>query len=139
MEARGNGPEYPAQGVDFVRSSLNYGVFDTLQTHIFGWWSSKRSPYDQGFHTYSLEWTADWMRFYVDSRLQATINMKMTGRGGHSFFDRGHYPLTAFNDNGTNVVVQNIWASGSNAAPFDQCEFSLSEERFSSELNTAAT
>ena len=121
MEARGNDVSYPAQGVDFVRSSLNYGVLNTLQTHIFGWWSSRRDPYDKGFHTYSMEWTGDWMRFYVDSRLQATINMKMTGHGGKSFFDRGKYPPTAINDNGTVVAVQSPWSAGTNAAPFDQC------------------
>lgn len=121
MEARGNDVSYPAQGVDFVCSTLNYGVLETLQTHIFGWWSSKRSPYDQDFHTYSMEWTPDWMRFYVDSRLQATVNMKMTGKGGKSFFDRGNYPKTANNNSATDVVVENIWAAGSNAAPFDQC------------------
>lgn len=120
MEARGNDLSYPAQGLDFVRSSLNYGVMDTLQTHIFGWWTNKRAPYNKDFHTYSMEWTPDWMRFYVDSRLQATINMKMTGKGGKSFFDRGSYPDTTMNSNGTEVAVHNIWASGSNAAPFDQ-------------------
>ncbi|THH32338.1 hypothetical protein EUX98_g1833 [Antrodiella citrinella] len=121
MEARGNDITYPAQGLDFVRSSLNYGVFDTLQTHLLGWWASaKRTPYNLDFHTYSMEWTPDWMRFYVDSRLQATMNMKITGKHSKTFFERGAYPKTVDNGNGTDVVVQNIWSSGSNAAPFDQ-------------------
>ncbi|KAH8096817.1 concanavalin A-like lectin/glucanase domain-containing protein [Cristinia sonorae] len=122
MEARGNGLEYGAQGLDFVRSSLNYGVLDAVQTHIFGWWSSKRKPYNKDFHTYAMEWTPDWMRFYVDTKLQATINMKITGKGGHDFFTRGHFPKTAHNNSDTEVVVQNIWANagGSPAAPFDQ-------------------
>lgn len=37
MEARGNGPTYPAQGSNFVRSSLNYGPFPALLNQIYGW------------------------------------------------------------------------------------------------------
>ena len=122
MEARGNGPSYPAQGTNFVRSSLNYGVLETLQTHIFGWWQQKRSSYDKAFHLYGLEWTPDWMRFYVDNRLQAMINLKITGKGGQSFFERGHYPAAAHNDSATEVPINNIWEEdgGSPSAPFDQ-------------------
>ncbi|KAI0070922.1 concanavalin A-like lectin/glucanase, partial [Panus rudis PR-1116 ss-1] len=126
MEARGNGPSYPAQGVNFVRSSLNYGPLPTLLTHLFGWWSNKRATYDKSFHTYAFEWTPDWMRFYVDDRLQAMMNVKMTGRGGKSFFERGDYPETARNGSDVQVVVQDVWSmnGGSRAAPFDQ-EFYL--------------
>lgn len=122
MEARGNGPEYTAQGLNYVRSSLNYGPFQSLQTHLFGWWSNKRATFDSSFHTYSLEWTPDWMRFYVDERLQATMNVKVNGKGGHSFFELGKYPSTTKNGSDVDVVVKNIWdqAGGSRAAPFDQ-------------------
>jgi beta-glucanase (GH16 family) len=127
MEARGNAQSYAAQGVNFVRSSLNYGPLAGLQTHIVGWWQEKRFTYAEDFHTYSLEWTPDWMRLYVDTRLQAMLNLKMTGKGGKSFFNRGDYPPTAHNGSDTEVVVGNIWAPngvGNAAAPFDQ-EFYL--------------
>ena len=125
MEARGNAPSYPGQGVNFVRSSLNYGVLDSVRTHIFGWWSQKQSGYDQDFHTYAMEWTPDWMRFYVDSRLQAMMNLKITGKGGKDFFKRGEYPATATNGSQVAVVIENIWEQqgGSAAAPFDQGEW----------------
>ncbi|OBZ77191.1 Beta-1,3-glucan-binding protein [Grifola frondosa] len=121
MEARGNGPAYPAQGVNFVRASLNYGVLQTLQTHLFGWWSQKQSSYDRAFHIYAVEWTPDWMRFYVDSRLQAMMNIKITGHGGKNFFQRGNYPATAAGAGAVEVVVNNIWQeqNGTTAAPFD--------------------
>ncbi|EMD36207.1 glycoside hydrolase family 16 protein [Gelatoporia subvermispora B] len=122
MEARGNAPSYPAQGVNFVRSSLNYGVLATLETQIFGWWSQKQKGYDADFHVYAMEWTPNWMRFYVDSRLQAMMNIQITGHGGKSFFDRGNYPAEAPNGTAVEVAVNNIWeaAGGSTAAPFDQ-------------------
>ncbi|KAI1798440.1 concanavalin A-like lectin/glucanase [Ganoderma leucocontextum] len=126
MESRGNGLSYPAQGSNFVRASLNYGVLQTVQTHLFGWWSQKRESYDQDFHIYTLEWTPSWMRFSVDSRLQSMMTVQITGKGGKDFFDRGHYPATATNGSSVAVVVDNIWhqAGGSAAAPFDQ-EFYL--------------
>ncbi|KAI0827191.1 concanavalin A-like lectin/glucanase [Trametes gibbosa] len=126
MEARGNAPSYAAQGVNFVRASLNYGVLQTVQTHIFGWWSQKQSSYDKDFHVYAIEWTPDWMRFYVDTRLQAMMNLKITGKGGKDFFKRGNYPATATNGSAVAVVVDDIWSAqgGSPAAPFDQ-EFYL--------------
>ncbi len=102
---------------------MNYGVLATLQTHMFGWWTSKRTSYADDFHVYAVEWTPDWMRFYVDNRLQAMMNVKITGKGGKSFFDRGKYPPTANNGSATEVVVDNVWQKngGSPAAPFDQC------------------
>lgn len=122
MEARGNDASYAAQGVNYIRASLNYGVLQTVQTHIFGWWSQKQSSFDKDFHVYSMEWTPDWMRFYVDSRLQAMMNLKITGKGGKDFFKRGNYPATATNGSAVAVVVEDIWsqAGGSAAAPFDQ-------------------
>ncbi|KAI0646076.1 concanavalin A-like lectin/glucanase [Trametes meyenii] len=126
MEARGNAPSYPGQGVNFVRSSLNYGPLASVQAHLFGWWSQKQSSYDRAFHTYALEWTPDWIRFYVDTRLQAMMNLKITGKGGKDFFERGAFPATATNGSSVAVVVEDIWAQdgGSAAAPFDQ-EFYL--------------
>lgn len=122
MEARGNPQSYPAQGANFVRSSLNYGPMATLQTHLIGWWQEKRYTYAEGFHTYALEWTPDWMRFYVDSRLQAMMNVAVTGKGGKSFFDRAAYPATAINVTGEVVPVLDVWAEagGAASAPFDQ-------------------
>ena len=62
------------------------------------------------------------MRFYVDERLQATMNVKVNGKGGNSFFELGKYPSTTKNGSDVDVVVKNIWdqAGGSRAAPFDQ-------------------
>jgi len=122
MEARGNSPSYPAQGTNYVRASLNYGVLPGVQTHLFGWWEDKRSAFSEEFHTYALEWTDSWMRLYVDSRLQAMMNLKIQGKGGKSFFDLGDYPSTAQNGSAAEVVVTNIWeqAGGGPNAPYDQ-------------------
>lgn len=103
-----------------MRSSLNWGPLDTVIANSFGWQSQKRSTYAAGFHTYTLEWTPDFMRISVDSRLRAMLDLNIKKK---SFFDRGNFPVTAQNGS-TQAVVQNIWEGQPNAAPFDQ-EFYL--------------
>ncbi|KAJ3833485.1 concanavalin A-like lectin/glucanase [Lentinula raphanica] len=118
MEARGNDENYPAQGFNFVRSSLNYAPLQTLRTQIFGWWTMKRGGFNEDFHTYTLEWTPNWMRLYVDSRLQAMLDLDMK-KEKDSFWERGNYPQVAQNGQGQEVPVTDPWDS-SWSAPFDQ-------------------
>jgi len=135
MEARGNSITYPAQGLNYVRSTLNYAPLSSLvtfaQSTLFGYWSVPRltpasSAWSESFHTYTLEWTEDWMRMYVDSRLQATLDIDIKS-SKESMFNRLKYPATAINDTtGATVAVENIYsdAGGGWNAPFDQ-EFYL--------------
>lgn len=128
VEARGNGPSYPAQGSNYVRSSLNFGPLPSLYRSLLGWHSTKQTSYDKGFHTYTLEWTDRFIRMYVDKRTTAMLevdhlNIKGNSKSG-SFWSRGKFPLTAQNGS-SQVVVENIWekAGGGYNAPFDQCMF----------------
>lgn len=118
MEARGNGPTYPAQGSNFARSSLNWGPLDALLTTTFGWWTTKRGSFADGFHVYAMEWDTKFMRFYQDSRLQVMLDISTTKQ---SFFEKGGYPATAQNGS-DKVVVENPWETRGNNAPFDQRE-----------------
>ena len=63
MEARGNARSYAAQGVDFVRASLNWGPLTWLNEvfRTFGWWQSRRGTFNDDFHTYVLEWSEKFM------------------------------------------------------------------------------
>ncbi|KAG0698422.1 glycoside hydrolase family 16 protein [Suillus ampliporus] len=144
MEARGNLPSYPAQGSNYVRSSLNYGPFAggstpissgtttiaNLLKSVYGWVSTKRGNFASGFHVYAFEWTGEWMRFYMDDRLQAMINLnKISSKTSDSyFFNAGGFPGVAMNaSSGKEVIVEDPWSTafgGSAAAPFDQ-EFYL--------------
>jgi hypothetical protein len=128
MEARGNSPSYPAQGVNFIRSTLSWGPLPSLTSRLFGWQSLKRSTYAQQFHTYTLEWTENFIKIYVDSRLknmvELQINSKQQSNGGF-FWKRGNFPLTAHNNTADEIVVPNPWTTATvenatNAAPFDQ-------------------
>jgi Glycosyl hydrolases family 16 len=128
MEARGNGPSYPAQGVNFVRSTLSWGPLPSLTSRLLGWQSLKRSTYAQGFHTYTLEWTEKFIKIYVDSRLKNMVQLQIDGKqqsNGGFFWKRGNFPLTAHNNTADEIVVPNPWTTATvenatNAAPFDQ-------------------
>lgn len=63
MEARGNGISYPKQGVNYVRSSLNWGPLTWLNevSKTFGFFSNRRTGYDEDFHIYTLEWSKDFL------------------------------------------------------------------------------
>ncbi|KAJ7073513.1 glycoside hydrolase family 16 protein [Mycena belliarum] len=117
MEARGNGPSYPKQGINYVRSSLNWGpaTFLNAVAKTYGWKTERRGRYDEAFHTYALEWSEDFIRMYVDSRLTHMLELKFN----KPFWDLGDFPTVV--QNGTaSVVLQNPWVNGTKAAPFDQ-------------------
>ncbi|KAH9927697.1 concanavalin A-like lectin/glucanase domain-containing protein [Fomitopsis serialis] len=106
MESRGNGINYPAQGINYVRSSLNWGPFSFLNgvSKTYGWWTNRRKTYADGFHTYSLEWTPEFMRMYVDTRLDHTLQLAFN----EPFFDRGDFPETIANGS-EYIVTPNPW------------------------------
>ncbi|THG96108.1 hypothetical protein EW026_g5660 [Hermanssonia centrifuga] len=117
MESRGNSPEYKAQGRDVVRGSLNWGPFSWLNgvSKTYGWWNDRRQSYDQGFHTYSVEWNEQFIRIYVDTRLHKMLQISFN----EPFFQRGDFP--PFVANGTQTIATpNPWVNGTTAAPFDK-------------------
>jgi hypothetical protein len=62
-ESRGNGYDYQAGGRDTITSSLHWGPSKDLDRYYktFGTVKNPRSDYSEAFHTYSLEWTPDYL------------------------------------------------------------------------------
>ncbi|KAK7047619.1 hypothetical protein VNI00_006387 [Paramarasmius palmivorus] len=117
VESRGNGPSYPKQGTNYVRGSLNWGPTTWLNavSKTYGWWKMKRGSWNTDFHTYTLEWTEDFMRIYVDTRLYHLLDLRLN----KPFWDRGDFPTII--QNGSEVIsLGNPWINGTKAAPFDQ-------------------
>jgi hypothetical protein len=78
----------------------------------------RRKSYDQEFHTYALEWTEDWLRTYVDTRLHHTLDLRFN----KPFFARGDFTAVITNGS-TQIATPNPWsanATAPNVAPFDQ-------------------
>lgn len=69
VESRGNGLRYTARGNNYVQGALNWGPTPQLNMvqKSYSWWSDKRKGFNEGFHTYSLEWTDKFL--YVVSVL----------------------------------------------------------------------
>ncbi|KAF9448411.1 glycoside hydrolase family 16 protein [Macrolepiota fuliginosa MF-IS2] len=117
MESRGNGIRYPKQGSNYVRGSLNWGPVSFLNRvwQTYGWWTQRRTSYGDDFHTFALEWTEDFIRIYVDTRLHHLLDLRIK----ESFWNRGDFPRVVQNGSEA-VILTNPWSNGSNSAPFDQ-------------------
>ena len=105
------------RGIDYVRGSLQWGPFAWLNgvSKTFGAWTDRRKTYDDGFHTFAMEWSPKFMRIYVDSRLHKLVDIRFN----EPFFKRGDFPQTVANGSQW-IVTPNPWVDGTDAAPFDQ-------------------
>ena len=101
-----------------MRGSLNWGPFPWLNgvSRTFGWWMYRRKTFADDFHTYALEWNAEFLRIFVDSRLSYMLYLKFN----EPFFKRGDFPPIV--QNGTDFIsTPNPWKDGTpNVAPFDK-------------------
>jgi len=86
-ESRGNSPETYNDGRDTVYSALHWGLsFNTdmfLQTNNQRY--IRRTDYSQGFHTFGLEWSQNYLYTYVDNRLLQVLSV---GFGGENMWAR---------------------------------------------------
>ncbi|KAF8876123.1 ectomycorrhiza-upregulated GH16 glucan endo-1,3-beta-glucosidase precursor [Gymnopilus junonius] len=121
VESRGNGLRYTAHGSNYVQGSLNWGPAPQLNgfSNSYSWWEDRRKSFGSDFHTYVLEWTEDFLRISVDTRLHTLLDMKFN----IPFFKRGDFP-EVINNGSSLVALENPWINGTNATPFDQ-EFYL--------------
>ncbi|KAG5636254.1 hypothetical protein H0H81_008633 [Sphagnurus paluster] len=120
-ESRGNGLRYTAHGSNYVQGTLNWGPAQGLNgaDKTYSWWTDKRKKFSSDFHTYSLEWTEDFLRISVDTRLHTLLDLRFDT----PFFKRGQFPEVVYNGSSL-TALQNPWINGTNATPFDQ-EFYL--------------
>ena len=80
----------------------------------------KRNTYAQSFHTYTLEWTENFIRASVDSRTHAML-LTQTKTDKASYWKKAGFPATATNgSSGATVAVEDVWINGTRAAPFDK-------------------
>jgi beta-glucanase (GH16 family) len=82
VESRGNSPKTYHNGRDTASSALHWGLdFNTdkfLQTTQKR--SLRRQDYSQGFHTYGLEWSSNYLYTYIDNRLLQVLSVGFGGR-----------------------------------------------------------
>ncbi|KAF8519892.1 putative member of glycoside hydrolase family GH16, partial [Hysterangium stoloniferum] len=119
MESRGNDVSYRAGGSNSVQGSLNWGpIPGSILNAVYktaNYWSNRRVSFSQGFHTYTLEWTPEFLRISVDSRLKHLLDLRFNV----PFFQRGNFPVIIQNNTRT-IILENPWEGRGNSAPFDQ-------------------
>jgi beta-glucanase (GH16 family) len=91
-EVRGNdGDSYP-DGRNSVGSALHWGT--APQTDVFyktsGKHNLRRSDYSDGYHTYGLEWSQNYLYTYLDSRLLQVLYVGFGSKYG-DMYTRGGF------------------------------------------------
>jgi hypothetical protein len=127
MESRGNTDLLSA-----ISSTLVYGPLPTLPRFLSGALTSKRTPFANDFHTYTLEWTPRWIRMSVDDRVKKVLELN-TAKSSQSFWNRGKFPQVATNgsSDAEKIIVNDPWSDGGYNAPFDQGESRIGGVPFS--------
>ena len=82
--------------------------FRTTTTHKI-----QRTDYSEGFHTFGLEWTKDYLYTWVDNRLQQVLYVDFKKQ---DLWQRGHFQDVYENS----TLLTNPWFNGGRNAPFDQ-------------------
>ncbi|KAK5041227.1 hypothetical protein LTR13_002702 [Exophiala sideris] len=115
MESRGNARGYRNGGRETVSSTIHWGIswktdnfFRTTQKHKI-----QRTDYSEGFHTFGLEWTEDYLYTWVDNRLQQVLYVDFKKQ---DLWQRGHFQ----DDYENSTLLTNPWFNGGRNAPFDQ-------------------
>ncbi|KAK5210466.1 hypothetical protein LTR47_000357 [Exophiala xenobiotica] len=115
MESRGNARGYKNGGRETVSSTIHWGERNSVSVssdlvelkHV-------RTDYSEGFHTFGLEWSEDYLYTFVDNRLQQVLYVDFKKQ---DLWQRGHFQGDY--ENGT--LLTNPWyISGNKNAPFDQ-------------------
>lgn len=77
----------------------------------------RRGDYSQGFHTYGIQWTPNYIYFYVDSRIHQIFFIGF--KREQPLYDLGGFAAATVNQ----TLLSNPWAvsnSTTGNAPFDQ-------------------
>ncbi|KZZ97566.1 gram-negative bacteria-binding protein 1 precursor [Moelleriella libera RCEF 2490] len=119
MESRGNSRDYKEGGRNFYYGTLHWGP--TASTDSY-WRTTqakmlRRGDYSQGFHTYGIQWTPNYIYFYVDSRIHQIFFIGF--KREQPLYDLGGFAAATVNQ----TLLSNPWAvsnSTTGNAPFDQ-------------------
>lgn len=109
MESRGNfdlwdGPTHV--GNEQMSSTHHFGPREDINGYPTSQFHKNRSPrWYAYFHTYKMIWTDSQLQFYVDDDYVGTVY------ADNGFWERGNF---------TGSGLPNLWASGTQMAPFDQ-------------------
>ncbi|PPJ58010.1 hypothetical protein CBER1_03850 [Cercospora berteroae] len=118
VETRGNNHSYkagPGGGNNLATSALHWGPETNTDGYLktVDQLGALHSYYGDGFHTFGLEWTENYIFTYVDSVLMQVLYVKFNRR----FWDRGNFPPATANG----TTLMDPWShTGRTSTPFDE-------------------
>lgn len=119
-ESRGNGRDYAEGGLNYYYGTLHWGP----TVHTDAYWKTtnakklRRGTYADGYHTYGIEWTENYIYFYVDSRVHQILFIGFNQK--QPLFDLGNFGRQTDENN---TLLDNPWKDSTSTtgnAPFDQ-------------------
>ncbi|GAB7332675.1 hypothetical protein MBLNU13_g04428t1 [Cladosporium sp. NU13] len=119
MESRGNSRDYSEGGRNVYYGTTHWGP--TYKTDAY-WMSTgakkiRRGEYSDSFHTYGMQWTEDYIYFYVDSRVKQILFIGYKEK--KPLYELGNFAAQSEND----TLLANPWVNSTSTtgnAPFDQ-------------------
>lgn len=82
-ESRGNDAETYSIGNNIVTSTMHWGTTYLNDAYLRSTsdWGAQRTKYSEGYHTYGLEWTEDYLFTWLDGRLRVRFVENGLNRG----------------------------------------------------------
>ncbi|KAJ5593911.1 uncharacterized protein N7459_000119 [Penicillium hispanicum] len=116
-ESHGNDAETYPLGDNIVSSSLHWGTsyLDDAYEKSTGEWGAKRTKYGEGYHTFGLEWSEDYMFTWLDGRLRQVLYFNF--KKNKNMWTYGKFADMSVNG----TVPTDPWSqTGRDNTPFDQ-------------------
>jgi beta-glucanase (GH16 family) len=116
-ESRGNDAESYPLGNNIVGSAMHWGTVYTNDAYKLsqGEWGAQRTKYPDGFHTFGLEWSEDYLFTWLDGRLRQVLYFDF--RKNKNMWNYGKF--ASMNVNGS--APEDPWShTGRRNTPFDQ-------------------
>ncbi|KAJ5392623.1 hypothetical protein N7509_008113 [Penicillium cosmopolitanum] len=112
--------EWPKSGeIDIIEARGNDAETYSWATIFTSDWGAQRTKYSEGYHTYGLEWTEDYMFTWLDGRLRQILYFDFTKN--ENMWTYGDFAGSTVNK----TVPSDPWSqTGRKNTPFDQ-EFYL--------------
>ncbi|KAF7712667.1 Glucan endo-1,3-beta-D-glucosidase [Penicillium ucsense] len=121
VESRGNDAQTYSLGNNIVTSTLHWGTTYLNDAYLKSTsdWGAQRTKYGEGYHTYGLEWTEDYLFTWLDGRLRQVLYFDFTKNV--DMWTYGGFAGSTVNK----TVPSNPWSGSTRKnTPFDQ-EFYL--------------
>ncbi|KAJ5612463.1 hypothetical protein N7510_005657 [Penicillium lagena] len=115
-ESRGNDAQIYPLGNNIISSAMHWGTTyeNDAYEKSYGEWGAKRTKYSDGFHTFGLEWSEDYLFTWLDGRLRQVLFFNF--KKNKNMWTYGDFADDTVNGS----APTDPWQTGRDNTPFDQ-------------------